>query len=557
MDFTLELSNERTELNLDQDLPSSAGSFEAILAPTLDLSFLTYLKADNVNCALKNIQVDSAPLSCVKNEKLFFNLVLALGPSQGNSIYNEDVLIEANKKGLVIKTTDFQADSNISLIDYFNTLLDGQLNSYIIARYLQVVCDDHFFKGDAFENLDFDNKNYLSFNELNLLLWYSDCAKFTRLTVISYLNQSIAPNRSINELIDRNTLAYSDKKFSRAQEEMILRHSKKLRANRVENGRDRIIDITRMIEIEDFYDISFNGNTEDDIQKRENLMNRIREKTRQMAISLGIYEGRGIIPQYHPIAEKIIQANLGLLKVAKSTIDIINHERSKQERELSIVTVALTNPPEKRPRLKTPASVFVDDFVRVFPDSSKQKCRFVISKAKILDDGETTFELVLPKYLSYKLGANKNEGTGDYEQVRIGPISSLEGDMNSAKSITSSILFERQRLSSVMRSRPRLICISSDIFELSGRAQEKDIFFSKNQDFITIYNQTYKHKDNDFNFIFKKNKDPPKYFKIERSKNILHGVKIRLTDENGECLMFCRNTISRITLGFRPSDIDD
>lgn len=551
-DFTLQLSNERIELENEESLPSSASSFEPILSPTLDLNFLTYLRADDISCALKNFQIDSAPLTYIKNEEIEFNLIMSTDIANSNGIYGEDQVSADNKRSLIIKTTDYQASTNSDMIEYFNRLLTNQLNTYILARYLQLVCDDFFFIENAFEDLNYDKKSTLSFNELSLLGWYTDLAKFSRLTTVGYLNQLVNPSRSMTTLIEKNHFRYSDKKYSQAEEHKILSTSVKLKSKEEREN----ASVLKIIDVSEFYNHNLSEQTQESIQARSVLMNLIREKSRNRLIDMGVYQDRGVIPEHFDLVEKMIKCNLKLLKIGQFAINIINQEKSKHEREPPIMTVLLTDPPTiKKSKLST--SVFSPDFVQIEPDSSKQKCRFIISKEKIFTDKKTTFELKIPKYLSYKLGSSKNFQTGEYEKIQIGPVNSNKNTTNIYKNISNLITSEDQRLSSVMRCQPRLICLCSDVFEQSGRAQEKDIFFSKNQDFITIYNQPYKKKELENNFLFKKNIEIPRYFKLERSKSILQGIKIKVTDENGECLQFTRNTITQVTLGFKPSIISE
>ena len=163
-----------------------------------------------------------------------------------------------------------------------------------------------------------------------------------------------------------------------------------------------------------------------------------------------------------------------------------------------------------------------------------------------------------PKYLSYKLGTTRNEMTGEYESIQVGPISGNKINPQNLKKITNKITVgEIQSLGSAMRCQPKLICIASDIFQQSGRAQERDIFFSKDKDFITIYRQEHKPDNIDFNFLFKKESDTVRYFQLEENRSILEGLKLKISDENGECLRFSRNTITKISLGFRPTPLDE
>ena len=540
MSFVLELSNERIESSLEQNLPSSASFFEPILSPSLDLNFLKFLRSTQLDCCLKNFQIDSYPLTIIRQEHLTFKLEIPISLTKANSIFDDDIVNQKNNKPLVIQTSDFLAHNNQQTTDYINNLFRNQLNSYIIARYLELCCDDDsIFTPQAFDGLNYEQKNTLSFKELSLLRHYIDCAIFCRLTSLTFLNELINSGRRVTDLIDVKEVKYTDEKYSVEEETAILESSTKLRSLTERNKSE-----TKLIDFSQFNGISLNHTSNQN--ERSTIMNNIRGKTRDMIIILKVYDGRRVLPQHYTFIENMIQTCVKVIKLALQTGCIIEQEKARHEQE--------SKKSSKRP--KRICDVFTPDFIQLELDSTKQKCKFIVSQEKIFE--ETRFQMNFPKYLSYKLGTTRNEMTGEYESIQVGPISGKKINPQNLKRITNKITVgEIQSLGSAMRCQPKLICIASDIFQQSGRAQERDIFFSKDKDFITIYRQEHRQDNIDFNFLFKKENDTVRYFQLEENRSILQGLKLKISDENGECLKFSRNTITKISLGFRPTPLDE
>ena len=91
-DFKLFISNERIEQELDENEPSSASYFEAIVNPSLDLSFLSFLRSNDVELSLDNFTISSAALTFKCNEKIQVYLDIPEFLCDGNWCYSKNLL---------------------------------------------------------------------------------------------------------------------------------------------------------------------------------------------------------------------------------------------------------------------------------------------------------------------------------------------------------------------------------------------------------------------------------------------------------------------------------
>ena len=112
MSFVLELSNERIESSLEQNHPSSASFFEPILSPSLDLNFLKFLRSTQLDCCLKNFQIDSYPLTTIRQEHLTFKLEIPTSLTKANSVFDDDIVNQKNNKPLLLKVTNYCREIN-------------------------------------------------------------------------------------------------------------------------------------------------------------------------------------------------------------------------------------------------------------------------------------------------------------------------------------------------------------------------------------------------------------------------------------------------------------
>ena len=101
-DFALHLSNERIEQELDQEEPSSASYFDSIINPGLDLSFLTFLRANDCELTMRNFKVSSAALTFKRKEKLQIYLEIPEELCQANWVYSKETLDKQNKQSFNI-----------------------------------------------------------------------------------------------------------------------------------------------------------------------------------------------------------------------------------------------------------------------------------------------------------------------------------------------------------------------------------------------------------------------------------------------------------------------
>ena len=141
-DFKLHLSNERIEQELAQDEPSSASYFDAIINPSLDLSFLTFLRSNDVELNLDNFTISSAALTFRRDEKIRVYLDIPSNLSGGNWCYTKNQQAQHNIQALSILIEDFTTSNSKDALDYINGLIGSKVNSFLLIRYLTMICDE-------------------------------------------------------------------------------------------------------------------------------------------------------------------------------------------------------------------------------------------------------------------------------------------------------------------------------------------------------------------------------------------------------------------------------
>ena len=178
-DFKLFISNERIEQELNDNEPSSASYFEAIVNPSLDLSFLSFLRSNDVELGLDNFTISSAALTFKSDEKIQVYLDMPEFLSDGNWCYSSSLSAKSNSLPMKIPTEDFMTSDSSKALDHINGLFGSKVNKFLLFRYLTMICDEtYLFKSEVFRD-DIEDEPTYSSHDLSLMRRLLDCSTFS------------------------------------------------------------------------------------------------------------------------------------------------------------------------------------------------------------------------------------------------------------------------------------------------------------------------------------------------------------------------------------------
>ena len=530
-DFKLFISNERIEQELNDNEPSSASYFEAIVNPSLDLSFLSFLRSNDVELGLDNFTISSAALTFKSDEKIQVYLDMPEFLCDGNWCYSGFLSAKSNSLPMKIPTEDFMTSDSSKALDHINGLFGSKVNKFLLFRYLTMICDEtYLFKSEVFRD-DIEDEPTYSSHDLSLMRRLLDCSTFSRMVAISTINEILHPGRDLSEWMDTE-IHYANRAYSTSEEDRILRVSPIL--NEKEN-REKVL--TRLIDFDEFSDVPLSGRSGD--AERSEITRKIRDRLMKYLDVLGIASvSENLGHEDQVFLERLMFANIEHIKLSRKTVEILTMETQRHNAK------------------KKALSSFTADFLELKVDQSRQKCHFTINHDRLA--AQCQLSCFFPPYVSYRLGASKNPDTGQFESVQIGPVGEhiSERDKDTPK-LTNKITHGFQRLGNSLCVQPKLLCIATDLLAHNSRFQELDAIFAPKSDFVTFFSQKYLLSDTELNFLCKNEQTKTACYKIDRARNILNGFKILIQDENFQKIYFPRDSVCHLTIGFQNSPLTD
>ena len=530
-EFILHLSNEKIEHELDEDEPSSASCFDAIINPSLDLSFLTFLRSNDVELSLINFKISSAALTFRRNENIDIKLDIPTTLHDANWSYTSMAIARHNLQPMKIPISDFMTSNKMEALDYVNKLFNGKINTFLLVRYVTMVTDEEkLFQSHAFETASEDTP-FFSSHELNLMRRYLDCAIFTRIAIVSSVLNALHPERNVGDVIDTD-VSYATRSYTTAEEERIIATSSIF--NRKQN---RSHVRTRSVDLDELLNVPLTGKGGE--AERVDVIRNIRSRTTEYLRVLQLLpDAETSTFENQAVLEKILHAHVHHIHLARKAVEIVTLEIQRQSSKKKLSTT------------------FTPDFIEVKVDQSRQKCQFLINHDRLAAGSQLSCHF--PPFMSYRLGATKQPLTGQFENIQIGPIGEMANERKkSTPRISNTITHGFQRLGNSLRIQPKLICFATDLLARNGRLQELDAIFSVKNDFVTFYTQKCVPSDSDMNFLCKNDHSNAASFKIDRARSIVNGFKILIQDENREKIYFPRDSTCQISIGFRSSPIAD
>lgn len=584
--YTLHVSNEKTEMSLPPEHISSGSNFEVDLNPPLDLAQLSFLQSPDVevrgilyqpanyrhiapalnNATISPLQVrvdtlliDSSPLlfRADPDENIKTYVTLATHLARDNVIFSERKLEIKNNTPLVVNLSDFYSADIHQAVRHVNTLLSNGSNMFLIARYSELFLDHHgIFDFRVFDKLDGENIMNVTRTELELLLRYLDIGFFARFEIIQYLNGLSEPLRPITKLIPYN-VTYLRPSMTSDFEAGILRPSKFFlplagRSNIIiEDG--SAVQPNTLIDLSDYYDVELDSNkrkrgAEANANNAAKVAENKRKITSRLFRKLRIIDkattevkqidGKAqtvFVGESKKYAEEIISHNIELFKIGQKIRDLIAIEIERLKNSSN-------------------SQLFTRPFAAIGLDISETKVKFYLEFTKLAE--RSHISIVFSPILSYKLGSSRDITTQNYNKITIGPISLADVKRNET-GVAHNIMSPKQRLSASMRIFPKLLIIACDILSEQSRQMEKEQTFFTRNDMVSFFKVSLKPKTLGTQFIaIEASKMPSQpFFRVHKARTHLNSFKVMLFDENGEFLLFPRDTIVKIALTFRPSPL--
>ena len=154
--YLLYVDNKEKENELTENVHSSAGEFNVLIEPQLDLASMLFLKSTEGEISLQNWHIDGLPLSASRLEQCFVQVQIDDQVTFANWVYTCASQKEFNEVMHPLPMTDHHCRSPSEVIDYFNSVMANKVNQLIIGSYLRAFLDADIwkFRTDGIMTLD-------------------------------------------------------------------------------------------------------------------------------------------------------------------------------------------------------------------------------------------------------------------------------------------------------------------------------------------------------------------------------------------------------------------
>ena len=527
--YTLNLTNEEMEDKLEPDQQySTAGDFRVILNPSVDLSGLLYLKSVQAELCVRSISLDNLPLSASRLEKVRVYVTTPPSSAAFNQVLNRASAAQRNEVPLVIKMVDISTDDPQEMVDTLNQMIfHEKVSSFVISKYLALVFDQDIFKP----------KELTTFNksDANLILRYLNISLFVRHVAHDTMKELL--DRSILDEEQRRDPALTEDlrgrwKYEEATQGIITRAGEREALAKSENLKllnERIEVRDSWIKFEDFY-----GET-------------LKNATATLKTDVGTHILEQLVMQEIATEGNVQQAPIIPPETLKDAMEMFSSNRILIEYALLARNMMdlQQNLHDKR---RNPEVLFEKRIISLVLDKTKSKICFHFAKQNFLPSDGTSCQIILPKHLSYSLGARPGKN------ITLGPIS-LNTPEQSEPRLTENIFSDNQRLFSSVRTLPSIFHCTTDIITSKGR----DILLRRSDAFADhniIHRFQLSQEQITRRFIFEQSKEVA-YHRIQNVHNILETFRICFLDECFQPIRFAPRTICNISLIIKPVTFDE
>ena len=311
--FRLSLSNQYLEEKLELDEKSSAGNMSLILDDEVNLQEAIYLKSLAAECALEDFTLSNLPNTFSRHESIGLQFEIEPGLSSGNAILTEDLVKERNNTICRIQMSDFITTSASTAINHVNSLVEKDVNFFLLTRYAEFLCDTDIFKKEFFTNAQPKPTE----QDMALLLWYVEVGLYTRLQLIANINELLLAKDKKD--VGDDTTFHAVQTLTSAIETKIIADSKMFRlvAKRT-NVNNRLVN----------FNLLFNK----DLSDMEAVLPSIAQNVTEYVTSLGFLtrgEDGNITEESSAVLMAIRDNNIAILQQSDLIYEILKIEKRK------------------------------------------------------------------------------------------------------------------------------------------------------------------------------------------------------------------------------------
>ena len=436
--YDIFISNYETELDLDDEEPSSASYFPC--TTDLDISPLLFLRAPVAKIGIQYVTIENLCLCFLDKEVIKIHFSSPSEINSANLVCSSDVLDEKNATSFDLQFSDFSATTIDECLSYINNLIEGNLSSFLIYRLSFNFFDLDLFKDIFSKPASIDNKISLSLKDIEILLRYIDCCLFTRRILAAVLNGHDTTRLSSSDLTPN--LIGLKPKLTALLEKNILNKSKVLKSadERLAYAETYVYSTSNF---EDFYSIDLKTKSSD----RSALVAKITTDLNNSLQTFFDINIDDLASADETELSNVKESNNKLIKQGLTLQKILLIQREKYESNFS-------------------PSLFATEPISIQKDESGSKTSFEIFNKQFLPPDNSQLQLLIDPQASYSLGCLPSS------PITIGPLtfdSECQKSTKTSPKLTSNILSSYQKLHGPCRFHPKILNIFCDVLSTSDQ----------------------------------------------------------------------------------------
>ena len=523
--YELFISNFETENNLNDDQESSASLFSS--NADIDITPLLFLRAPVAKIGLQQVTIDNLCLCFIDKELIKIKISTPSDINFANSVCTPNLIKEKNQSSFDLQFSDFSAIDIDQCLGHVNSLIEGNLSSFLIYRLTLNFFDFNVFKDEIFSKpASISESISLSLEDIEILLRYTDYTLFSRRLLNAVLDGHDADSLPANTELVANLTSIKPR-LTETLEKKILNKSKTLKSTdeRLTYSNRYIF---KTVSFESFYSIDLKTKS----PQRSSLSVKITTEYHNSLHFLYKINFSDLSEKDETLISKLKKSNDALIKQGLCLQKVLLIQREKYNSNFS-------------------PSLFTTELVSIQKDESGSKTYFEIHNQLFLPPDQTSCEILFDQQASYVLGCAPNS------TLLLGPLTHASECRKSVKTsprLTNNIVSSYQRLPGPVRFHPKVINFACDLLSTSDqkilRPQNEDY-----PDFHTLYSLFVEQCHFDTRF-FCKNSTDISFHRMLKTESLLQRFHILSLDENERKIWFPRNTIFSAKLVIMPCITD-
>ena len=513
--YEIYVTNRQTEDELDEDAPSSASDWKAVLEPSVDVSNLLYGKSDIAQAKVKQVNISSLPLCFSKSEsiKIFITIPPIFGKC--NQFFNSENVVTFNNQPYVLPLEDMICSSAADAVNFLDEKIGLPLIHFLLRSTLKIVLDIQIFNENSYHKL--------GLNDIKLILSYLDVCLFCRNIVHKHLCPIIkVTDDNIDEHVKSN---FTNARFiSKATEDKwigesttILPPEERIRALFDENA----------IHLDGFHEV----NLVRAYDQEDGPTNKVKTETARWLQDMSVVEREDDNNPLSPLTNKSLTYIKDLILYNKKLIE----QAIKTKEILSIL--------EKHIKLTTKVTS-KDELLKLGLNPNTKKMKVTLNPKPFLVNNDVSFTVAFPSHCSHSLGAD-----GESSNVTLGPYSYHSLEKRPLASISNQIQHPTQSLAFPVRPVPRVILLVSNLCATLKRDQWLGGSFWNDYQVLTTI--VVDESCIDSQLIHLCNSDENCH-RLNNAKTVLSRFHLCLLDDRFHKILFQKKTYMSLQLDLSP-----